>query len=109
MNWRIDPLIEVAWAQFWQITIVAAVVAIVVRLFCQHRPHLAYLLWMLVIAKCIIPPVWSSPTGIFSWARMRVIEPASSVDTFSIADLTLGRLRFVSRPDVNAFEGMESL
>jgi beta-lactamase regulating signal transducer with metallopeptidase domain/Leucine-rich repeat (LRR) protein len=52
---------------------VAIAVAIVVKLTCRRRPHLAYLLWMLVIVKAITPPVWSSPTGAFSWARAETV------------------------------------
>ena len=63
-----NELIWLIWAQVWQVTAVAAVVGILVRIGCRRRPHLAYLLWMLVIVKCLTPPLWSSPTGVFSWA-----------------------------------------
>ena len=26
------------------------------------------MLWLVVLVKCLTPPVWSSPTGVFSWA-----------------------------------------
>jgi beta-lactamase regulating signal transducer with metallopeptidase domain len=68
-----QQLADLAWNQLWQVTLVALVVAILVRSFGQRRPHLAYLLWLLVIAKCLTPPVWSSPTGVFSWARMETV------------------------------------
>ena len=50
----------------------ALLVALVVRLAGRHRPHLAYLLWLLVVIKCLTPPLWSSPAGVFSWALLRV-------------------------------------
>lgn len=56
-------LAEFAWTQIWQTTLVAAGAGLVVRLGCHRRPHLAYLLWMVVILKCVTPPIWSSPTG----------------------------------------------
>ncbi|REK18220.1 MAG: hypothetical protein DWQ37_04855 [Planctomycetota bacterium] len=73
-----DRLLELAWTQAWQLAVVAAVVAVVARLACRHRPHLAYLLWMLVIVKALAPPLWSSPTGAFSWAMLRTVPPATS-------------------------------
>lgn len=76
-------LVELAWNQLWQVTLVALVVAVLVKTFGKRRPHLAYLLWLLVIAKCLTPPIWSSPTGVFSWARL---ETRGSVATVSKHD-----------------------
>jgi len=72
----LDQLGGLAWAQIWQVTLVALVVAVLVRLFCRRRAHLAYMLWMLVILKCLTPPIWSSPTGVFSWATARAAASA---------------------------------
>ncbi len=60
----IGPL---AWTQFWQVTLVALGAGVVAAWACRHRPHLAYLVWLVVLAKCLTPPLWSSPTGLFSW------------------------------------------
>ena len=68
MTTDLDGLARLAWVQLWQVTIVALVIGMVVRLCCRDRPRLAYALWMLVVVKSIVPPVWSSPTGLFSWA-----------------------------------------
>jgi beta-lactamase regulating signal transducer with metallopeptidase domain/thiol-disulfide isomerase/thioredoxin len=64
-----DTLARLTWTQLWQVTLLAALVAIVVRLACRRRPHLAYVLWMVVLVKCLTPPLWSSPTSVFSWAQ----------------------------------------
>ena len=63
----------------WQVTALAIVVGVVTRLACRRRPHLAYVLWMLVLLKCLTPPLWSSPTGCFSWAQLRVVQVESEV------------------------------
>jgi beta-lactamase regulating signal transducer with metallopeptidase domain len=84
MNTSMSRLAELAWSQFWQICAVALVVGLVARLFCRRRPHLAYLLWMIVIVKCLTPPLWSSPIGVFSWTRMDRLTTASRNSAASV-------------------------
>jgi uncharacterized protein (TIGR03067 family) len=64
-----DELARLAWLQFGQVTLSIGVIALAVRLVGRKRPHLCYALWMIVIVKCLTPPVLSSPTGIFCWAQ----------------------------------------
>ena len=63
-------------AQSWQIAALALLVAVVTRRFCRHRPQLAHLLWMVVFVKCLTPPIWCSPVGLFSWAQVDVQSEA---------------------------------
>jgi HlyD family secretion protein len=71
MKFDVAELGELVRNQLWQVTIVALLVGLTVRFGCRRRPHLAYLLWVLVVIKCVIPPLWSSPTGMFSWTNVR--------------------------------------
>ncbi|HEY1600649.1 MAG TPA: M56 family metallopeptidase [Pirellulales bacterium] len=64
-----DVLAQLAWTQFWQVSVVALLVAALVRWGCRRRPHLAYLLWMLVVVKALTPPLVASQAGIFSWTQ----------------------------------------
>ncbi|MBN2024643.1 MAG: hypothetical protein JW809_17835 [Pirellulales bacterium] len=66
-----DELIRMACAQVAQVTILVAAVAILVRLAARNRPHLAHALWLVVLVKCVTPPVWSSPSGVFCWLSPR--------------------------------------
>ncbi|MEX2111991.1 MAG: M56 family metallopeptidase [Pirellulales bacterium] len=74
-----QSVLELVWTQCWQVALLALAVAILVGLSSRRRPHLAYLLWMLVVVKALTPPLWPSPTGIFSWALAEqataVVEP----------------------------------
>ncbi|MBI2825595.1 MAG: hypothetical protein HYX69_13005 [Planctomycetia bacterium] len=70
-------VVALAWAQLWQVTLVAAVLGLIARFGCRRRPHLAYLLWMLVVLKAVTPPVVASPTGIFSWAQRAEVAHAA--------------------------------
>ena len=52
---------ELMFTQLWQVTLVGVVVLLITRLFAKNRPHLAHVLWVLVLLKCVTPPVFSSP------------------------------------------------
>ena len=62
-----DSLFPFLFAQAWQVAVLAVVVWIVVKTCCKRRPHLAHALWLLVLIKCLVPPVFSSSTGVYSW------------------------------------------
>ncbi|MEM7456180.1 MAG: M56 family metallopeptidase [Planctomycetota bacterium] len=59
------------WAQLWQVTLLALLVGIIVRFFAGNRPHLAHALWLVVLIKCVTPPVWASPASPFSWIQLQ--------------------------------------
>lgn len=64
------------WLHSWQVTVVIGVVAVLCGTLLRNRRHLGYALWMLVLFKCLTPPLWSSPVGLFSLAgrEQRVVE-----------------------------------
>ncbi len=66
MSAFLQDLAPLAWQQVWQVTLVAGVALLASRLFCRRRPHLAYVLLLLVIIKSLVPPLWGSPLGLFS-------------------------------------------
>ena len=68
-------LLSVALTQLWQLTLLIAIAAILARAFCRNRPHLAMVLWLLVLAKCITPPIVAAPFGLFC----RTVEPETIV------------------------------
>lgn len=52
--------------QAWQITVLAVIVAAVVNLTAKNRPQLAHLFWLVVVIKCVMPPLWGHSLGMFS-------------------------------------------
>ncbi|MBN1589080.1 MAG: hypothetical protein JW888_06165 [Pirellulales bacterium] len=56
-------------SQLWQVTVLVVAVALVVRLVARNRPHLAHVLWLVVLLKCVTPPWCASPAGLFSRAE----------------------------------------
>lgn len=63
-----DRLFVLLIVQFWQVVVVFAVVYLLNRWLAKDRPHWAHALWVLVLVKCITPPIWSSPASPFYWA-----------------------------------------
>lgn len=69
--------LALATAQSLQVAALAAIVALAVRAFARNRPHLAHALWLIVLVKCLTPPLWSSPAGVFCWLQPRPGEARS--------------------------------
>src|SRR5262249_51579239 len=40
---------------------------------------IAYALWLLVLLKAVTPPIWSSPTSVFSWMTRDNAVPVATV------------------------------
>jgi len=60
-----------------QITIVAGVVWLTTKSITRKHAHLSYVLWLVVLVKCVTPPIWSSPVGVFSWLQTDRTESLS--------------------------------
>ena len=73
--------------QSFQLTIVAGVVWLITSLWASNRPHLAHALWVLVLIKCVLPPI-SSPTGLFGWVDANTITSgiSTAVDRVSLQE-----------------------
>lgn len=71
-----NEFIPVAMAQLWQVTLLILVVAALSRWISPKRPHLSHLLWLVVLIKCVTPPLWASPGGVFCW-----LQPEQQTDT----------------------------
>jgi beta-lactamase regulating signal transducer with metallopeptidase domain len=89
---------QLAWTQFWQTSAVALAAGFAAWASCRRRPHLAYLLWIVVILKCLTPPIWSSPTGLFSWALVSPSAAESFEAPAAITTIDAGP----ARPDAAA-------
>jgi beta-lactamase regulating signal transducer with metallopeptidase domain len=80
----VHSVLQALFAQTWQLAALAAAVAIGVRYTARNRPHLAHALWLVVLLKCVTPPVWHSPIGVFSW-----LSPSLDQETIEATRLTL--------------------
>ena len=76
---------RMAFSQAWQVTALVVFVLLATRLVARNRPHLAYMLWLVVLIKCVTPPLWSSPSSAFSWLQTALVNQSSQ----SVADHVL--------------------
>ena len=73
--------LQVGWMHAWQIALLVVAVVMVSKTFARNRPHLAHILWLVVLVKCVTPPIWYSPSGVFCWRHHSQSEPvAGSLD-----------------------------
>ena len=78
---------RMAISQAWQLTALIVFALVATRLVAKNRPHLAYMLWLVVLLKCVTPPLWSSPSGAFSWVLARLSEDTSAEPLSDPSDL----------------------
>lgn len=67
MNTYVTELVRYLVAQSWQIAALAVAVAIMTFVLRHRSAHIRYLLWLIVLAKCLVPPLYAVP--------LRVVPP----------------------------------
>ena len=76
-----SDFLQMLWTQAWQIAVLAIMVACCTRTIAKNRPHLAHAMWLLVLVKCVTPPMWGHSLGVFS--RLQAL--AVSVEKTSVS------------------------
>ena len=105
-------MIEIAslfWTQIWQVTAVAAMVFGVVKFAAKDKPHLAHMLWALVLIKCITPPIFSSHISPFSWMSAdaittNVVQPIDTDLTAEIETVVESGKVTIDAPGLNLWQ-----
>lgn len=72
-------LTELAWTQLWQVTLFATIVGAIGFVVRYRAPRLMYGLWLLVLIKCLVPPVMQHPITMLDLSPLTdwYTEPAS--------------------------------
>jgi len=69
MRLTTSEIADLFWSQCWQLTVLIVFVAFLGATLLRRRSHLLHLLWVIVFLKSLTLPLWSSPTGVFSWLQ----------------------------------------
>ena len=59
MDKAMIQMVDHLWSQSWQIALLVAAVATINRAMHRRSAHARYLLWLLVVAKCLVPPMFA--------------------------------------------------
>jgi prepilin-type processing-associated H-X9-DG protein len=59
MDKMLVAIADYLWSQSWQIAVLVAAVAVISRAMHSRSAHARYLLWLLVVAKCLVPPMFA--------------------------------------------------
>ncbi len=59
-----DSVVNHLLAQTWQIALLAGLVGLLTVALRNRSAHLRYLLWLVVLAKCLVPPLWTVPLAV---------------------------------------------
>jgi beta-lactamase regulating signal transducer with metallopeptidase domain/6-phosphogluconolactonase (cycloisomerase 2 family) len=78
MNLTTSEIVGTIWTHTWQITILLLLVWGVAKLV-RKRPQISYLVCMVIVLKCVLPPFWSSPTSIFSWMQFERVVSSEEI------------------------------
>jgi len=88
MDAYINPVVRYLLAQSWQVALLAAIVALISFALRNRSAHIRYLLWLIVLAKCLVPPFLTVPLAVLperpsspSVARVDLQEEHSAPET----------------------------
>lgn len=64
MTLCLTELVRYLAAQSWQIAVLTLLVAVVTWALRHKTAHIRYLLWLIVLARCLVPPFFAVPLKI---------------------------------------------
>ncbi|MHC4396721.1 MAG: M56 family metallopeptidase [Planctomycetota bacterium] len=81
------------WSQSWQIAVLAVIITMVSILLKNKSAHIRYLLWLILLVKCLVPPLLSVPLAILPREQIAqpIIESAIEISpvTINTAETTI--------------------
>ena len=108
MERYLDHITEYLLRQSWQIAVLVCAVAVASWLLRNRSAHVRYLLWLIVLAKCLVPPLLTFPLSILPSTEAVTVVPAetSSVTVSTPAEPELAGPEYfpIERPMVSVAE-----
>jgi len=116
MGNHLAGITEYLWHQSWQLAFLIVAVAAVCRILKNRSAHVRYLLWLIVLAKCLVPPLLTVPLAILPaeqraepFARLPVTPPLvipevpEQTDNRSMVMSSVSAERDTSQPRTSRF------
>ncbi|MBN1505776.1 MAG: M56 family metallopeptidase [Sedimentisphaerales bacterium] len=89
MDRAMMQITQYLWSQSWQIALLVLAIAVISRAMRHRSAHARYLLWLLVVAKCIVPPLFDVTIPVLPQNELGVssvpMEPPDGVDAATAA------------------------
>lgn len=73
-----ETLLEMMIGQVWQVTILCVIMGWLSKSSLRSYSTLCYYLSLVVLVKCITPPIWASHCGVFSWLFQHISDASAS-------------------------------
>jgi len=83
MDAYLNEVVRYLAAQSWQIAVLTAAIAAVSFVLRHRSAHVRYLLWLIVLAKCLVPPLHAVPLRVLPARVPGEISSASSPAVWS--------------------------
>ncbi|MEM1070049.1 MAG: M56 family metallopeptidase, partial [Planctomycetota bacterium] len=84
-----------------QIAILVTVTKLLLKTSGRTRPFLSHVLWAVVLIKCVTPPIWSSPFGVFT-------QMANHVELSSLRSNVTSQDALTARASERPWEAVET-
>lgn len=84
METWLTHITEYLLKQSWQIAILVAVIAAVTLALKNKSAHVRYLLWLIILAKCLVPPLLTMPLAVLPVEQLSTPSPASPFPTLAL-------------------------
>ncbi len=97
----IESVLEFLWAQSWQISFAVIGVGAVCIALRRASAHWRYLLWLVVLVKCLVPPIWSISLFEVPETWRGVGRPPMSATEPSERETTGGAVMTATKPNVD--------
>jgi len=86
-----NEFLSICITQLWQVSLLIVLVLGLNKLLGRRRPHLAHLLWVVVLLKCLTPPIVAAPWSAFGLAEASLKTSAHDVDESATIVANVGR------------------
>ena len=82
MDAYVNQVTDYLLRQSWQIALLAIIVGLISFALKNKSAHIRYLLWLIVLAKCLVPPLYSVPVAVLP--EITQVEHSLHAETPSI-------------------------
>jgi beta-lactamase regulating signal transducer with metallopeptidase domain len=87
MEYYLTQITSYLWTQSWQIAVLAVVIATASLALKNRSAHVRYLLWLIVLTKCLVPPLLTIPLAVLPQEK-----PAMVLETMNTSIAESGAL-----------------